>query len=264
MTIHEALSAAYCLPNYLLLYEVRDATGFDGKRSADAIAISLYRSRGQYITGFEFKQSRSDWLRELKDPDKAEKIGKFCDYFYLVTTDNPNKNSSELKIANMEEIPPSWGWIATGGKRLKTIKVAEKLPSVPLDRSMLCSLLYAAKERFSQENKKSLDALVGAGVRDANNQLQRDNERLTEQNNKLERSIQQFEDASGVSIRWGDCEKIGAAVRLVLSQKDIVQKFESELDFCSKRAHAVAREIDLQLERLQSDQRKPNAKAVTA
>ena len=41
------LQGTFSPPAYITLEEVRDATGFDGHRTADAMAISLYRSRGK-------------------------------------------------------------------------------------------------------------------------------------------------------------------------------------------------------------------------
>ena len=83
------LQGTFSAPAYITLEEVRDATGFDGHRTADAMAISLYRSRGKSLWGFEFKVSRNDWLKELKQPEKAESIMRYCNYWGLVV---PNKN----------------------------------------------------------------------------------------------------------------------------------------------------------------------------
>ncbi len=160
MTIHEALAAKYSLPHYITLFEVRDSTGFDSSRSADAITISLYASRGREVRGFEIKHNRADWLKELRDPSKAEEIGKFCDYFFLVTPDVPTQAKLGEKssvIAKLEEIPGPWGWMVLKGERFKVLKQPEKITPVPLDRPMLCSLLYATKERFFAEANKQLE-----------------------------------------------------------------------------------------------------------
>jgi hypothetical protein len=93
----DALAKRYAAPYYAFIKEFRDATGFDSKRSADALAIGLYRSRGLHIIGFEQKTARSDWLREMKSPEKAEAIGQYCDYFYLVV--------DSLNVAKVEELP---------------------------------------------------------------------------------------------------------------------------------------------------------------
>ena len=69
--VRAALARKFCAPEYALFYEVANATGSAATRSADAIAMGLWPSRGLYLQGFEIKVSRSDWLSELKNPAKA-------------------------------------------------------------------------------------------------------------------------------------------------------------------------------------------------
>ena len=66
------LRRKYPADQYAMLYEVRDAAGFSAKRSADVMLIGLWPSRGNMVEGMEVKISRSDWLRDLKKPEKAE------------------------------------------------------------------------------------------------------------------------------------------------------------------------------------------------
>ena len=106
------LQESFPAPAFVTLEEVRDATGFDGHRTADAIAVSLYRSRGKAIWGFEFKVSRADWLKELKQPEKAESILRYCNYWALVV---PSKD-----IVKDGELPGSWGMYVAQKARLKS------------------------------------------------------------------------------------------------------------------------------------------------
>lgn len=110
--IESALRAKYAAPEYALIFEVRNGTGFARRtaRYADAIAMNLYPSRGLEIIGFEIKASRADWLRELKNPDKAEEIGKFCDRWYVVIGDKD--------IVKPGELPACWGLIVPRGNGL--------------------------------------------------------------------------------------------------------------------------------------------------
>lgn len=82
--IRETLRKKYTLPEFVLMEEVRDAAGYNSRRSADGIAMSMWPSRGLEIHNFEIKASRSDWLRELKDPAKADAIANFCDKWWIV------------------------------------------------------------------------------------------------------------------------------------------------------------------------------------
>ena len=50
---------------YAFLRQVRNAAGFDAKRTFDAVVVGLWPSRGHDIHVIEVKVSRSDWQREL-------------------------------------------------------------------------------------------------------------------------------------------------------------------------------------------------------
>jgi len=56
---------------YAVAAGVRSHAGFDARRTADYVAMDLWPSKGLALHGHEIKVSRSDWLRELKEPEKA-------------------------------------------------------------------------------------------------------------------------------------------------------------------------------------------------
>jgi len=98
------------------LYEVSNATGWGGKRYADALVFSCWPSRGIHLTGIEVKVDRYDWVRELKNPEKAQEIQKWCSFFYLAVTPG---------IVNLDEVPKTWGLYVVEGK---TAKLGKKAP----------------------------------------------------------------------------------------------------------------------------------------
>ncbi len=101
----ELLRKKYPSPAYAVLEQVRSTTGYAKDiRTCDAMAMSLWGSRGIHLSGFEIKVSRSDWMNEVKDPRKAEDFQSQCHYWYLLTYDD--------QVAQIDEIPQSWGWIA--------------------------------------------------------------------------------------------------------------------------------------------------------
>src|SRR3546814_18831404 len=72
------------------------------------------------IEGMEIKVGRGDWLREQRRPEKAEEIARYCDQWWLVTT--------EGVVADASEIPTAWGWLLLErGGRLKRAKLPERL-----------------------------------------------------------------------------------------------------------------------------------------
>jgi hypothetical protein len=75
-------------PEAVIIPEVRNDAGFAASRSIDAVSLGLWPSRGLNLTAYELKVSRGDWLRELRDPAKAEAFAGLVDYIYLVVSDD--------------------------------------------------------------------------------------------------------------------------------------------------------------------------------
>lgn len=241
-TIEEALAAKYCSPHYITLFEVRDSTSFDSSRSADAITVSLYRSRGREITGFEIKKSRSDWLRELKQPDKAEEIGKFCDWFFLVTNDEA--------VAKVEEIPGPWGYMVLKGEKFKVVKKAERLTPAPIDRHFLCSLLYSTRKDAESSFSSRLEEAVQERLNSHASGLQYQYESAQKRSDTLEKQIEDFETASGLSIRWGNQAKIGEAVKRFMAQEDALKNYRRDIQWLTTRAKDIAYNLQKELDDL--------------
>lgn len=104
-----------------------------GRRRVDFLAMNLWTSRGYAIEGFEVKTDRRDWLRELKDPAKADEgMFRFCDRWWLVATPD---------VAQEDEIPEPWGWLEARSGKLFTRKKAPKLSPQPVTRGVMASIL---------------------------------------------------------------------------------------------------------------------------
>lgn len=130
------LADRYPTGEFAYFTEVPNGTGSHCRRHADAVAMSLWPSRGLYITGFEVKASRADWVKELRNPAKADEIARYCDYWYLVVG---NKD-----IVHLGELPPTWGLMAPVGGKLKVITEAQKLNPIPADLSFVAALARSA------------------------------------------------------------------------------------------------------------------------
>jgi hypothetical protein len=66
--LKEALTVRFSGEEWARFFEVASGTGAQAGRSADMLAMNMFPSRGLRIHGVECKASRSDWLRELKNP----------------------------------------------------------------------------------------------------------------------------------------------------------------------------------------------------
>lgn len=208
----EKIAERYFAPAHALLSQVRSATGHGDVRTADALVMSLWPSRGLHLHGFEIKVSRGDWLRELKDPAKAEEIVRFCDFWWIV---------ADRGIVEKSELPPTWGLLEASGRggSLKVIVDAPKLEANMPDRSFLASLCRNVAEGFVAKDliKGQIEAATAAGVERGGWRMKE----LQENVGDLNKVINEFETASGVRIRdpWTHTDDIGKTVRDVLAGK---------------------------------------------
>ena len=118
---------------------IRNGTGFYGYhaenyalygrgggplRTADFMALDCWESKGHEIHGVEVKVSRSDWLHELKDPDKAETFKRYCHRWWLAVPD-----ASIVR----DDLPDGWGLLVLGANgQLRAKKQAPKLSPEPM------------------------------------------------------------------------------------------------------------------------------------
>lgn len=231
--IEAALRAKYAPPEYAIFFEVRNGTGFARKteRYADAIAMNLYPSRGLEIIGFELKASRADWLRELKNPDKAEEIGKFCDRWYVVVGDKD--------IVKPGELPSGWGLIVPRGNGLIISTEAPAKHAKVVDKLLVASLLRAAVTQSPSEIavKTRIETAVRETREEERKSFKHQIERYGNDADVLRKAIAEFESASGVRINHWDGKKIGEAVRFVIHGG--LKTMTSDLGNISKTAKKI-------------------------
>ncbi len=196
--VREYLKRRYAAPEWALLEEVRNGTGWvKDERYADAVAMSLYPSRGLSVLGFEIKVSRADWLRELKNPDKSTSIQKYCDAWWVVAGD-PN-------IVRKDEVPMAWGLMVCGGNRLNIVKDAPKLSAADLDRSFVASMMRRMSQATAsvvssdEVAREHFERGKAAALLDAPKEQQQ----LRWDYEALQTRVKQFEEVSGFTLdRW--------------------------------------------------------------
>jgi hypothetical protein len=123
-------------PRYVGASHVRSNAGFDARRIADFIAMDLWPSKGLALHGHEVKVSRSDWLSELKTPEKAGAFTPYMDYWWLVT--------AVPGIALTSELPAGWGLMVAGDSALKVMRPAKRNSARPMPKTMMAAFLRAA------------------------------------------------------------------------------------------------------------------------
>lgn len=244
MQTHEIkalLAEKYKAPEYALLFEVGNGTAGNKSRSADAVAMSLWPSRGLHLIGFEIKASRADWLNELKNPEKSDAVGKYCDYWYLVVGDK--------KIVQDGELPLGWGLISPRGEGLAVVKEAEKIECLPVNRSFLAGLMRrnaeqdrsAIDEEIRRAVKKQMAELVELKFNNEIGALKRENERL----NTI---INTFSKVSGMPLYDFNVAEIAEAIKLIrdrgiLEILQMVSHIRETMESFARRASDAENEL---------------------
>lgn len=210
------LRQRYAPPEWALLSQVADQTG-GARRTADAIAMNLWRSRGYALHAFEFKATRSDLYREIKTPDKAERVGRYCDYFWIVA-------ANEHVIGGDREIPEPWGVLVAKDDKLKRVRDAAKIEAVPIGRQFLAAVMRQVQAQLTDEATLAEEREKGYrdGVEAGRSGSSWEYERCQQEFAALTEQVKAFEDASGIHLtQWTDGAKIGEAVKIICQMRDL-------------------------------------------
>lgn len=233
--LFEAVCGSFAAPHFTTLSEVRDSTGFDSGRSADALALGMYSSRGRELWGFEFKVSRSDWLCELRKPEKAESWFQYCDRWGLVV--------SSAEIVKVEELPVGWGLgvPSKNGQRVKWLVQPPKLEPRLIDRHALCAFVYRALQAVQRDRTAFEWEIRDEMTKIAEKNAETKQKELLD----LRAGLRAFLDATGLryTLSFSDEEgakKIGAAIREFRDSRDrtanVVRQLNREAEFFEDEA----------------------------
>jgi hypothetical protein len=192
---------------WLVFSEVGNRPGLYMNRRADALALGVWAGKKYEAHYYEFKISRSDLVRELKDPSKAEGVGKYCTYWWLVVSDE--------SVIRDVLIPDMWGIlipITRGNQRMLTVhRKAKKLTPKKFDHLFAVSLIRnmakrwksdADYERVIAERDAALEKRELAPTpteRDKDNEIHDLKRRIKD----MEDGIKAFEESTGVNLGSG-------------------------------------------------------------
>lgn len=248
--LHEAVRNTYPAPNFMYLKEVRDATGFDAVRSADAIAIGMYRSCGRLIHGFEMKVSRTDWQKELKNAAKAESLMRYCHRWSLIVPD--------ASIVHPGELPTTWGlgvWNQSRKNALPKVKWVVPPPTlepIPMSMVFLTAMVYGVSQNMVATNQAAVEDALARGKELAEKRMGDD--RDTDALKRLRTAVQAFDKASGIHISeyTGErsAEELGESFREWSTGVNDMKHRRNELQRMRATAKQISDQIEKSLDRL--------------
>ena len=207
--LRNAIETKWTSPRYEVVHEVRNEAGFDATRSCDTMVMSTWPADGLLLQGIEIKVSRADFLKEVKDPWKAEAFSRYCDLWSLVV---PNAD-----IVKPGELPEGVGLYILSKATLKCVtKPAKRQKVEPLPRGMLALMLRRSRE---SQHQLLTAARSGALERAREESAARDTA-LAEKLEALKQGVATFEAASGVKLSEYNARKVGSALKATLQYLD--------------------------------------------
>lgn len=214
----DLLAKHYGPPDWAFFPHVNEGTGRNLGRVVDGIAMSLWPSRGLHLHGFEVKVSRGDWLRELKDPSKADGWFAACHGWWLATPPD---------VVKRADLPPGWGHVVVKPDGDVRASVAAEIRDVPpLSWNRLAGLLRVVDKRIRgsvprKRMEKLAAELAEAQTREAVAAARANAARMVRDERRQLKVVQDaaraFETASGISLNLGfgsdAARRLGASLR---------------------------------------------------
>lgn len=198
---------------WILVPQIPDATSWDKRRTADAMAFGCWRSVGIAVHGYEIKVARSDWLREIQDPEKAKEFSNRCNYWWIAAPEG---------IVKPEELPADWGLRivtkTTDGYSVRVKKGATFREVPNFDVAFVVALARACW-RKSPERRADEEALAEAfrkgeiEGRKETAAIPYEYRNAKAQLDALKAEVAKFETESGITIRGWEGRNIGPQVK---------------------------------------------------
>lgn len=196
---------------FVFLEQVANSNGYV-RRYADAIVMNVWRSRFQII-GIEVKVSRSDWLSELKKPEKADLIHQYCDLWYIATPEG---------IIKPGELPAGWGHLECKDKVYCRADSARNQHKVLDDYFVSCLIRrFLEQATPAADLAKQLSKARQEGFESGKESAAWDRKHEQQELERLRKCMTDFQKASGIDMQngWRHGEPIGQAVSMVLNGK---------------------------------------------
>lgn len=188
-----ALATRYQPPEWCLFFEVSNDTGTSRRRYADAVAMSIWPSRGYAIHGHEIKVSRSDFIAEMRDPTKADEVGRYCDFWWLVTP---------AKLVAVEELPETWGLLEVTGAGLRVKKQAPKREPADMTRGFMAAMIRRGQDMQQGHIQREIEKGETARQASMDREVERRTKELREKVARQAEWARDFEAAFGMAPRF--------------------------------------------------------------
>jgi hypothetical protein len=232
----ELLKTRYSGDEWVIVSEVRNRAGYDANRTVDAVAMNMWPSRGLRLHGFEIKTSRSDWLRELKEPAKADAFNHLVDFWWLVVSDPA--------IVREGELPDSWGLLVPRGPGLGVETQATKHEGVDVTRGFLAAMLRRSARELTPDAQIATARREGrvAGMEERKRMDQGLLDQAFSERDEYRDRLVEFEAVIGQTTRgWVAPAGLPESLAIVLAGR--VERHRRSLEMAAEQLERVVHDI---------------------
>ncbi len=249
-SVLNALEAYHPSSQWVFLRHVPNGTASYKTRTADALAMGCWRSSGIELHGYEVKVSRSDWLREIQDVQKARALAKHCHYWWVVAPQG---------VVKEEEMPANWGLKVIGIRgdkpSIRIRKAVTRNDAATIDYTFFAAMLRKAKDdnlndaELRRKLQKCRDEAYESG-RETERTIAKGMENGHErQLRELKEKVAKFEKLSGLKLDgWHGPENAAKAMAEYLKHGDPLDRLKELGDTVSR----IQKEIQVGISLLES------------
>ena len=232
-SIEQLIEQRHQPPEWVGMRELANGTGSDhhGSRAhvrrADVVAFNCWPSSGMLRVAYEVKRSRSDFTRELANPDKHMWMEKYFHETWF---------ACENGVARLDEIPETWGLVVRtkNGTMLRKQKAARRREPEDLPQSIWLSAIRNVHDSFRSlktrtyqfEGREIGQAEIEAKVSDAldveREGLQRAKDRAEAAQATARNAVGPLEELKRLTRGWGRLSN-----GEVITREDVREWFEA-------------------------------------
>ncbi len=226
---------------WIVFEELANSTGARVRGWADAAALGVWPSSRYELHGYEIKISREDLKREIRNPSKADNIGRYCHHWWLVISDK--------KLMEGLVIPRPWGILVPRNKILRVVRPSPRTRNPRAFDAGFCAAMirnivkgWVPKHEHASVREAGLSVARAEVEAEVRRNASDEERQLRDLRDKVER----FKVASGVDIQghslW-ELGHVGRALKAVVRAHRALGNPPSVAEVVRHEAEAAARRV---------------------
>lgn len=150
MSLEKLAAARHPAPEWATFTELRNQTGYSRhERRFDVAAFNCWPSKNHWRVVYEVKRTRSDFLRELEQPEKRADAERYFHETWFVCS---------YGVCKEGEVPDGWGLLVAtkDGSALRKARAARAREPLDPPMSLILSVLRRAQAQVAELERRQV------------------------------------------------------------------------------------------------------------